>query len=649
MFALCLIYARFHERGRCGRIRMKQGELRRALLLITLLCAFLFFYLYWQQSNKYIPAAIYRFSHITTNYKKPIQPQWTWDCVNKRCERRYADDPLKATSLATCGMLCGSTQLWPQPTGPVTMASKALRFHHRQLAFESASLGASRSLIDEAFAVFNSNVIGLTEAPDYPIEGSDVSEFTVNIAVSNADVVKLKLKTDESYSLVLKASGKDGLRADITAKTFFGARGALETLSQLIWWDPYDRTLKVIKAATVRDKPAFPYRGLMVDTSRNFMSIDSLKRMLVGMAANKLNAFHWHISDSQSFPLIVPSLPLLAKTGSYAPDMTYSPDEVRDLVHFARVRGVRVILEVDTPAHVGNGWSWGPTEGLGELAVCVNERPWSLYCGEPPCGQLNPDNPHVYDVLQKLYGDLIELSGETELFHMGGDEVNLECWSQHLQRTSAAYNYTDLHELWGEFTVKALQRLTAANGGKRFPHVILWSSKLTKRPYVNKYLDKTRVVVQNWGGSQWTDTPELLSDGYKVIISHVDAWYLDCGFGRWRETGEAACDPYRPWQTAYQHRPWQLQRLDKRLILGGEACLWSEQFDEGSLDARLWPRAAAFAERVWSDPRLDAAAYGIQEDVYTRLNTQRNRLVKRGLSAEALWPEWCSQNPGMCL
>lgn len=77
--------------------------------------------------------------------------------------------------------------------------------------------------------------------------------------------------------------------------------------------------------------------------------------------------------------------------------------------------------------------------------------------------------------------------------------------------------------------------------------------------------------------------------------------------------------------------------------------MWSEQVDERSLETRLWPRAAAFAERLWSDPQIDITTLNIQEDVYTRLNTQRTRLVSRGLQAEALWPEWCSQNPGMCL
>ncbi|XP_018567795.1 probable beta-hexosaminidase fdl [Anoplophora glabripennis] len=629
---------------------MKQGELRRALMVVTLLCVFLFIYLYWQQTTKLAPTLVYNYKHVYSSYKKSHPPQWTWECINQRCERRSIKGGVAAVSLATCSMLCGSTQLWPQPTGPVTLGSRAVTFNHKQFELETVANAPARTLLEKAYTSFNENVVSMVEKKDYIKEKTDISKFLIRVTILRSEVVRLKLNTDESYTIVLKYLGNEVV-ANITAQTFFGARHGLETLSQLIWWDDYTKggMLKVLKGATVQDTPIFAYRGLMVDTSRNFMSIESLKRVLVGMSASKLNVFHWHITDSQSFPLVVPSVPQLAKNGAYGPGMTYAPEEVKALVEFARVRGIRVVLEVDTPAHAGNGWTWGPQEGLGELAVCVNERPWSMYCGEPPCGQLNPENPNVYDVLEKLYRDLLDLSSEYEIFHIGGDEVNLECWAQHLQKSNTLYNYTDLHDLWGEFTVKALNRLYAANGNKKVPYVIVWSSKLSKRPYLTKYLDKSNVVVQSWGASQWPDTPDLIADGYKVVVSHVDAWYLDCGFGRWRETGDAACDPYRPWQTVYNHRPWQQLHLNTKQILGGEVALWSEQLDEGSLDARLWPRAAAFAERVWSDPQLDMSTYAIQEDVYTRLSTHRDRLVGRGLSAEALWPSWCTQNPGMCL
>lgn len=242
---------------------------------------------------------------------------------------------------------------------------------------------------------------------------------------------------------------------------------------------------------------------------------------------------------------------------------------------------------------------------------------------------------------------ILEIHHLISKFVIGGDEVNLECWAQQ----SPIPNYTDLHDLWGDFTLKALNRLKIANNHQQIKNIIVWSSKLSKRPYLQRYLNRTNIVVQSWGSSQWPDTMDLIQDGYKVIVSHVDAWYLDCGFGRWRETGEAACDPYRPWQTVYNHRPWQQFQPEQQhnQIVGGEVCLWSEQLDEYALDSRLWPRTAAFAERLWTDPAVDTVTYTIREDVYTRLNTQRDRLVRRGIKAEALWPLWCSQNPGMCL
>lgn len=470
--------------------------------------------------------------------------------------------------------------------------------------------------------------------------------------MTNFDHKTLNLHTDESYNLTLRPIDKD-LVATIRAKTYFGARHALETLSQLIWKDetPNGVVLNVLKGATIQDAPKFPYRGLMVDTARNFFSVDSLKRVLIGMSASKLNVFHWHITDSQSFPFDSPSVPQMAQYGAYSPEMVYSARDVLEIVEFAKVRGIRVLIEIDTPAHAGNGWNWGPKENMGELAVCVNKLPWGVYCGEPPCGQLNPENPKVYGILEKLYKDVLELSREHEMFHLGGDEVNLHCWEESLSKTTP-YNYTNLHDTWGEFTLEAIKRLEKANGAKKIPSIVVWSSDLTKKPYSDKYLDKDKIVVQIWGGSTWSETTDLLSDGYRVILSHVDAWYLDCGFGKWREQGSAACDPYRTWQKVYLHRPWQslgLNRKKKSQILGGEACLWTEQVDEMSLDTRLWPRASALAERLWTDPAVDADYLSVNEDVYTRLNTHRERLMDRGLRAEALWPKWCLQNPGMCL
>lgn len=379
------------------------------------------------------------------------------------------------------------------------------------------------------------------------------------------------------------------LAVNIEARSFFGARHGLASLHQLIWFDNEDNLFRVISQAVIKDAPKFQYRGLMLDTSRHYFSVSSIKRTLVGMAHSKLNRFHWHITDSQSFPFSSKYYPQLAEHGAYSSREVYTAEDVKEIVDFARVRGIQVVPEIDAPAHAGNGWDWGPKYGLGELSLCINQQPWNFYCGEPPCGQLNPKNNNTFLVLQKLFTELLDIAGPTDFYHLGGDEVNLECWGQH-------FNDTDLRGLWCDFMLQAYNRLKIANKGNAPKYSIVWSSGLTATPC----LSKNNFVVQLWGGSTWQENYDLIDNGYNVIISHVDAWYLDCGFGSWRSLGEGACSPYRTWQNIYKHRPWHRMRLNKtqmKQVLGGEACLWTEQVDEATLDARLWPRTAALAER----------------------------------------------------
>lgn len=310
------------------------------------------------------------------------------------------------------------------------------------------------------------------------------------------------------------------------AKTFFGAHHGLVTLQQLIWYDDAVNSLRVLNHAFVDDAPKFNFRGLMLDTSRHYFSVDSIKRTIVGMSHSKLNRFHWHITDSQSFPYVSKHFPELAEFGAYSSEEVYTTADVKEVVDFARVRGIQIIPEIDAPAHAGNGWDWGVRKGLGQLSLCINQQPWSYYCGEPPCGQLNPKNNNTYMILEKLYEELLELAGPLDYFHLGGDEVNLECWGQH-------FNDTDLRQLWCNFMQTAFQRVKKVNN--EFPprFTAVWSSGLTSTTCLSNQL----FAVQVWGGSTWQENFQLIESGYHLIISHVDAWYLDCGFGSWRNTG----------------------------------------------------------------------------------------------------------------
>ena len=161
--------------------------------------------------------------------------------------------------------------------------------------------------------------------------------FDVEVIVTQ-NFTPLALDTDESYTLDVKTINSV-TTAYIVAETFFGARHAMETLSQLITWDELSNSLVVIKDAPIEDSPVLPHRGFTLDTARNYMEIPLLKRIIDGLSYNKLNVFHWHISDSNSFPFVSNREPLMAIYGAHSARQIYRPADIQELVHYAQVRG----------------------------------------------------------------------------------------------------------------------------------------------------------------------------------------------------------------------------------------------------------------------------------------------------------------------
>ena len=213
--------------------------------------------------------------------------------------------------------------------------------------------------------------------PSDPAIANHVLDITIAVT---SDEDRLTLDTDEMYSLnIVPASGVT--TAAITAETFFGARHALETLSQLINYEEANDCLQIVNSVVIfEDSPQFAYRGLALDTSRNYIPVSNIERTIDAMSSNKLNTLHWHVTDTHSVPIVLETLPKLNQYGAYSNRDLYQPDDVRGLVEYGRVRGVRVLPEFDAPAHVGNGWQWGPQEDLGDLAVCVNQVSLQLCC-----------------------------------------------------------------------------------------------------------------------------------------------------------------------------------------------------------------------------------------------------------------------------
>ncbi|XP_047476538.1 chitooligosaccharidolytic beta-N-acetylglucosaminidase-like [Penaeus chinensis] len=593
---------------------------------------------------------------LPSAFAQEAPPPWGWACDEGVCVKGAATDA--TTSLNQCKLTCTpESVVWPHPAS-ILHSSEVSFFLPTNVTRRVSCQEAVCPLLDQAIDLFLDNL--QRYHPDYaggsapwegPWDASIVSHtLDLDVTIWNADD-RLHLDTDESYQLFVTTIA-DKTNAQIVAATFFGARHALETLSQMVEYEEGVDALMVLSSATVEDAPTFPYRGILLDTSRNFFSVKSIERTLDAMAANKLNTFHWHITDSHSFPMQLETLPNMAYYGAYGSRFIYSTADIRNLVEYGRIRGIRVLPEFDAPAHVGNGWRWGEEQGLGKLAVCVNREPWQSYCVEPPCGQLNLANPNMYDVLGQIYNEMVELFSPIDLFHYGGDEVNLNCWNTTDEITSwmdennfgrdddAYYNQ------WSIFQEKSRQLLTTANGGNEVPG-ILWTSHLTEEGRADQYLDPTKYIIQIWTTGTDKLIGELLEKNFRVIFSNYDHWYLDCGFGAWVGEGNNWCSPYKGWQAVYDNSPLDIATdltgsAHEDLILGGEAALWTEQADEMVLDARLWPRGAALAERLWTNPSHN------WEPAETRLIHQRQRLVARGIEADRIQPQWCHQNEGLC-
>ncbi|MCL4145316.1 UNVERIFIED_CONTAM: hypothetical protein GTU68_064569, partial [Idotea baltica] len=309
---------------------------------------------------------------------------WKWRCDSTnpddpKCLKELEGTDASETSLERCKLTCGpSGALWPRPR-EVTLSNSVSYFLPANIAlFISASPDIS-SLLNQAFALalesidmYNPNYVPGEDYWTGPWD-SDVEDHKLIVEVSVQSLEEfLTLDTNEMYTLAVNGNYTHTV-VQITAQTFFGARHGMETFTQLIDFEEETNSLQVVNSVYITDSPTYSYRGLTIDTSRNFIPVEDLKRTLNAMSYSKLNTLHWHITDSHSFPLNLDNLPNMAYYGAYSSSQTYSSSDVKDLILYARLRGIRILPEIDAPAQVGNGWQWGEAEGLGSLVVCFNK------------------------------------------------------------------------------------------------------------------------------------------------------------------------------------------------------------------------------------------------------------------------------------
>ena len=407
--------------------------------------------------------------------------------------------------------------------------------------------------------------------------------LVVSVDASGASIQSVD--EDESYVLEVTPAS-----AHLQAATVVGAMHGLATLEQLI---QSDASGPFIPAVSIHDTPRFRWRGLMIDCGRHFMPVDVLMRTLDGMASVKLNVFHWHLSEDQGFRIESKAFPKLTEFGSDG--LFYTQEQAREIVTYARERGIRVVPEFDMPGHT-SAWFVGYPDLASAPGPFHIERKFGVF--DPV---MDPTRESTYKFLDTFVGEMAAIFPD-HFFHIGGDENNGVEWKANprIQSFMRDHKLKDTAALQNYFNQRLLKLLE-----KHGKHMIGWDEILT--PDLPK-----DVMVQSWRG--FDSLAAGARNGYTGILSA--GYYLNLM--------SPASKHYMvdPLPLSTDLTPEQQAR-----ILGGEACMWMEQTSPVDVDSRVWPRAAAVAERLWS-PR----STNDLDDMYRRLNVESLRLEALGLT-----------------
>jgi hexosaminidase len=395
------------------------------------------------------------------------------------------------------------------------------------------------------------------------------------------------IKEDESYSL--EVSDK---QAVLKAATVVGALRGLETFLQLL---DGDRQGYFIPAASIRDKPRFPWRGLLIDVGRHYEPMEVLKRNLDAMAAVKLNVLHWHLTEDQGFRLESKRYPRLHQMGSDG--LYYTQEQVREVINYARERGIRVMPEFDMPGHATSWLVAHPELGSAPGPYSI-ERKAGIF--DPA---FDPTRDELYKFLEGFFTEVARLFPD-EYIHIGGDENEGHQWAKNaqIQAFMRARGIKDNHALQAYFNQRVLKILQKL--GKK---MIGWDEIL--HPDLPK-----DTAIHSWRGPQ--SLAEAARKGYDGILS--SGYYIDLSFPTWQhyKVDPVAADS-------------NLTSQELTHILGGEATMWGEWVSPETIDSRIWPRTAAIAERLWSPREVTDV-----DDMYRRLDAVSVWLEELGLTHE---------------
>ncbi len=501
------------------------------------------------------------------------------------------------------------------------------------------------SILDDRVKNFTTNVFA---NPGESLPGISKATIDVKSRINGSIDIPLIQGSDdgsfEQYTLIVSQN-----LISITANTVYGASYALATLQQLIQTEAgtYNLTMNKTNRYSIPqspwridDAPRFSYRGILVDSSRNFLPVAVLKEVMDGMFLCKLNVFHWLCIEAQSFPLYLPTIPELALKGAYKNGderLMYMPSDVAEIVQYAQNRGIRIIGNIEMPTHTFS-WSYAYPD-IVNCATTTPNSPFSQssFSLQPPAGQLHPNKPQTYEVVTKVIKGVASLFPD-KYIGIGGDEPRFPCWG--------GCNTSEVAHLLQKFYKNVMGTMNTANKNPLiWQEAVEYFSGTSAQPFwmfnedekkwvinndvMGTVLNKNSALVMTWQGNPM----RVLDLGYNIVDTNL-YWYLDCGLGNTVTGNNSWCGPYKTWFAMYLHDPYEywapwssppdpakapsqqfyswppketvyIEEKYWPQIKGGEACLWGEVADYSNYLNKMFPRLSAVAERLWS-PRFTA-------------------------------------------
>ena len=428
--------------------------------------------------------------------------------------------------------------------------------------------------------------------------------------------LKKTTKATTLNNIIFKTDGSikaEGYILDITpeniiikAKDGAGMFYAVQTLKQIIPVQAYETPLDLERVSLptmkIDDAPHFPYRGFMLDCSRHFWDVETIKEVLDILAMHKMNRFHWHLTEDQGWRIEIKKYPLLTEIGSLREQTTtghnegldgipyggyYTQKEIKEIVKYAKERFITIVPEIEIPGHSLGALSAYPWLGCeGEEG---NYKTWAYWGVSKQIACAGKESTFKFweDVLDEV---MALFPGE--YIHIGGDEAPRDMWKEcpHCQQRIKENGLKNEAELQS-YVNNRIEAHLKKNGRK----MIGWDEILEGGV-------SRDATIMSWRGT--VGGIAAAKKGNHVIMTPGDYCYLDYRQTTDRKDELDSNGSYVPLRKSYSFNPYdQLSKNEEKYILGVQGNLWTEYVTTPmQLQYKALPRLGAIAEIGWSNP-----------------------------------------------